>query len=207
MNRDNRDPVRGRTKLSILDTAVQERQGALMTSDQHIAGKPFSVAALVSTLNHSIHQLEQGQPHSAPLHVTAVCALLAELCGSALCHRDGDAGGIYPKLSCGDDGWRYVHEPLYYLRHAVFHPGAVLAARRSPQGQGAVAALNHVDTLRVYLLRRGAGPLARRLGEHLERNRTAVTRELAALWALETVIAMGEYELQEIRRREEVGIR
>lgn len=200
LSSQNRDAQRNRSLLSILDVAVQQRQGTLMTLEQHGADKPFSVCVLASVLNHAIVQLEHGRPHAEPLHVTVVCALLGELCGSALCHNAADAGGIYPNLQSGDDAWRYAHEPLYYLRHALFHPGAILASRRIGSNSSIAIALNHVDTLSQYLVRRPSGTLSLKVAEVLERSRAAIAAEWTALWALEVAVGMGRYELAKIER-------
>lgn len=193
LNTAERDVDRARSKVGLLDVAVQQRQGSFDAAVVDEAGRPFTVSALVGVLNRTIRQLEESPGYAAPVHATVGCVLLGELCGSALCRLDKDAGGIYPRLACGTEAWQFVHEPLYYLRHAVFHPGSVVRAAASRRGGGAI----HVDTLRLHLTRR-RDPTSTRLVKELERSRANIAGEWAALWALERTIEMGDYELRAI---------
>lgn len=196
LNTAERDVDRARSKVGVLDVAVQQRQGSLEAAVVDDAGRPFTVSALVGVLNRTIRQLEASSGYAAPVHATVGCVLLGELCGSALCHLDKDAGGIYPRMACGTEAWQFVHEPLYYLRHAVFHPGSVVRAAGKRRGSGAT----HVDTLRLHLARR-KDRTSTQLDKELARARANIAGEWAALWALERIIEMGEYELRVIGGR------
>jgi hypothetical protein len=186
------------TARQVLDKAVRGRQGELRRRHfgaPHEFFAPYSVEGLVRTLRRTLEQLEHGVPYREPIHLSIACALIGELCGSALCPTGNAAGHIYPKPGKHDEDWERVHGPLYILRNALFHPGAVV-----PRDNKVSAITPHVQALCECAKRDGASRYGRRLADRLS-HASDLTDELVAVWAVEKVAAMGDYELNRLELR------
>lgn len=182
-----------------LTEAVQQRQRFLLGSTEaHPPNVPYSLDVLAASLQSLLEGFVADQPAARPVLATAVCALMGELCGTALVHGEKSAGDVYPSARKGgkarhDQDWERAHEPLRLLRNAVCHPGAI----KPPNPEQTT----HVVALRLWIERNAAegavaGTVRDLLGDSLANvNHAAVTR-----WAVERVALMGRYEIERLDR-------
>ena len=190
--------ARQTTAVQTLDAAIRRRQQQLLKGSG-LAQKepPYCLPKLIEAFRHALESRENDGTSLGAWPLSVICALVGELCGTALIPLEKAAGGVYPGSDVRD--WETAHAPLRLLRNALCHPGAIVPRLDGPPPD---VIGTHVHALVVWAERDRSERLSQQLAQQLRKSSNALLNDLTALWALRKVVAMGEFELEYLRRRQ-----